>query len=161
LIANIEFKESVMRIVKIPGHECKQLLRRVSFGRLACSLNDQPYIVPVCFAYQQDCLYIFSTAGKKVEWMRQNPKVCLQIDEIGNRSNWTSVVVYGTYLELREPQYAAEKERAREHLAQSTEWWLEPMAERRDQTDDLSIEPVFFRVDIESMSGLRGIPETL
>jgi hypothetical protein len=33
------------------------------------------------------------------------------------------------------------------------------MAERREQTSDLLIEPVFFRIDIESMSGLRGIPE--
>jgi nitroimidazol reductase NimA-like FMN-containing flavoprotein (pyridoxamine 5'-phosphate oxidase superfamily) len=53
--------------------------------------------------------------------MRHNPKVCMQVDEIGSRSNWTSVVVDGTYLELREPQHAAEKERAREQLRQSAE----------------------------------------
>ncbi|HXW89842.1 MAG TPA: pyridoxamine 5'-phosphate oxidase family protein [Terriglobales bacterium] len=150
-----------MRIVQISQHECKELLGRVSFGRLACSLNDQPYIVPVCFAYEPECLYLFSTVGKKVDWMRQNPKVCLQIDDLGNPSNWTSVVVNGTYVELREPQYAAEKEHAKERLAQSAEWWEAPMAERREQADDLSIEPVFFRIDIQSMSGLRGIPEAL
>jgi uncharacterized protein len=148
-----------MRIAPISDDECKELLGRVSLGRLACSLNDQPYVVPVYFAYEPKCLYIFSTVGKKVDWMRQNPKVCLQIDEIGNFSNWTSVVVDGTCVELREPQYTAEKEHAKEQLAQSTDWWEAPIAERREQTDDLSIEPVFFRIDIQSMSGLRGIPE--
>lgn len=148
-----------MRIVQISEQESKQLLRRVSFGRLACSFNDQPYVVPVCFAYEPECLYVFSTVGKKIDWMRQNPKVCLQIDEVGNHSNWTSVVVEGTYLELREPQYTAEKERAKEQLAQSTNWWLAPMAERREQIDELSIEPVFFRIEIQSLSGLRGVPE--
>jgi uncharacterized protein len=148
-----------MRIVEMSKDECKKLLKRVPMGRLACSLDNQPYIVPICFAYEKDHLYVFSTVGKKIEWMRQNPKICVQADEIGNRSNWTSVVVNGSYLELQEPQYTAEKEHARERLAEFSEWWRNPMAERRENTSDLEIEPVFFRVDIVSMSGLRGVPE--
>jgi nitroimidazol reductase NimA-like FMN-containing flavoprotein (pyridoxamine 5'-phosphate oxidase superfamily) len=148
-----------MRIVELSYDECKQLLNRVSLGRLACSLENQPYVVPVCFAYEPEYLYVFSTVGQKIEWMRQNPKVCLQADEIGSRSTWTSVLVNGMYVELREPQYTAEKEHARERLAQYSEWWRTPLAERRERTSDLSIAPVFFRIDIASMSGLRGIPE--
>jgi nitroimidazol reductase NimA-like FMN-containing flavoprotein (pyridoxamine 5'-phosphate oxidase superfamily) len=148
-----------MRIISITQEECEQLLKRVSIGRLGCALDGQPYVVPVCFSYEPKCIYLFSTVGQKIKWMRRNPKVCLQVDEIGNRSNWTSVVVNGTYLELREPQYTAEKERARERLAQSASWWVTPMAERRETTSDLEIEPVFFRIDIESVSGLQGIPE--
>src|SRR6516165_6934868 len=145
-----------MRIVAISQPECEQLLSRVSIGRLACSFNDQPYVVPVCFAYEPERLYVFSTLGKKIEWMRQNPKVCLQVNEIANPSNWISVVINGTYLELREPQYTVEKERARKHLAQLLQWWLAPMAQRREQTSDLLVQAVFFRIEIESMSGLRG-----
>jgi nitroimidazol reductase NimA-like FMN-containing flavoprotein (pyridoxamine 5'-phosphate oxidase superfamily) len=148
-----------MRVIPISQPECRELLKSVSVGRLACSLNNQPYIVPVAFSYEPDCIYIFSTLGKKIKWMRQNPKVCLQADEIGNRSNWTSVIVTGTYLELSEPQYTAQREYALEKLAQYSEWWRTPLAERREQTSDLSIEPVFFRIDIESMSGLRAMPE--
>jgi nitroimidazol reductase NimA-like FMN-containing flavoprotein (pyridoxamine 5'-phosphate oxidase superfamily) len=148
-----------MRIIPISQRECSELLKRVSIGRLACSLDNQPYVVPVAFSYEPEWIYIFSTLGKKIKWMRQNPKVCLQADEIGNRSNWLSVIVTGTYLELREPQYAAEREHALEQLAQYSEWWRNPLAERREQTGDLSIEPVFFRIDIGSMSGLRGMPE--
>jgi nitroimidazol reductase NimA-like FMN-containing flavoprotein (pyridoxamine 5'-phosphate oxidase superfamily) len=148
-----------MRIIAISQQECSEVLKRLSIGRLACSLENQPYIVPVCFSYEPDCIYIFSTLGKKIKWMRQNPKVCLQADEIGNRSNWFSVIVTGTYLELREPQYTAQREHALERLAQYSEFWRFPLAERREQTSDLSIESVFFRIDIKSMSGLRGIPE--
>jgi nitroimidazol reductase NimA-like FMN-containing flavoprotein (pyridoxamine 5'-phosphate oxidase superfamily) len=148
-----------MRIIPICQQECSELLKRVSIGRLACSLDDQPYVVPVAFSYEPHCIYIFSTAGKKIKWMRQNPKICLQADEIGNRSNWLSVIVTGTYLELREPQYTAQREHALEQLAQYSGWWRNPLAERRELTGDLSIEPVFFRIDIGSMTGLRGIPE--
>jgi nitroimidazol reductase NimA-like FMN-containing flavoprotein (pyridoxamine 5'-phosphate oxidase superfamily) len=148
-----------MRIVPMSEGECIELLQRVPVARLACSLNDQPYVVPVCFAYESRHLYIFSTLGQKIEWMRQNPKVCLQADEIGNRSNWSSVVVNGMYLELPEPQYTTQKEHAKERLAQHSEWWRTPIAERREQVGDLSVEPVFFRIDIESLSGLRGVAE--
>jgi uncharacterized protein len=148
-----------MRIIEISQEECMELLERVSIGRLACSLDDQPYLVPVAFSYEPDSIYIFSTFGKKIEWMRQNPKVCLQADEIGNGSNWTSVVVTGTYLELSETQYPAQREHAMEQLAQYAEWWRTPLAQRREHTSDLAIKPVFFRIDIKSMSGLRGMPE--
>lgn len=68
-----------MRIVPASDQECQELLERVSFGRLACALDNQPYVVPVAFAYEPGSIYVFSTAGKKIEWMRQNPKVCLQV----------------------------------------------------------------------------------
>ena len=148
-----------MQIIAMSQEECSEFLKRVSTGRLACSLDNQPYIVPVAFSYEADCIYIFSTLGKKIKWMRQNPKVCLQADEIGSWSSWLSVIVTGTYLELREPQYTAQREHALEQLAQYSQWWRTPLAERREQTSDLSIETVFFRIDIESMSGLSATPE--
>ena len=148
-----------MRVIAMSQQECGELLQRLSIGRLACSLDQQPYVVPVAFSYEPDCIYVFSSLGQKIEWMRQNPKVCLQVDEIGSRSNWFSVVVTGTYLELREPQYNAQREHARELLGQHTHWWLTPLAERRNQSSDQAIEPVFFRIDIKSTSGLRAMPE--
>jgi nitroimidazol reductase NimA-like FMN-containing flavoprotein (pyridoxamine 5'-phosphate oxidase superfamily) len=150
-----------MRIISISQQECSEVLQRVSIGRLACSLNDQPYVVPVAFSYEPDCIYIFSTFGKKIEWMRKNPKVCLQADEIGNRSNWTSVIVTGTYLELNVPQYHTSlREHAREKLAaQSSEWWRIPLSGARDRELVSSMETVFFRIDIKSISGLRAVPE--
>jgi nitroimidazol reductase NimA-like FMN-containing flavoprotein (pyridoxamine 5'-phosphate oxidase superfamily) len=148
-----------MQIVAISQEECSELLNRASIGRLACSLDNQPYVVPVAFSYEADCIYIFSTLGKKIKWMRQNPKVCLQADDVGSRSSWDSVVVAGTYLELSEPQHTAQREHAKELLSRYSEWWRNPLVQRRDQTSDLSIETVFFRIDIESMSGLRAVPD--
>ena len=145
-----------MRIVEISHDECKDFLGSVSVGRLGCSPEDQPYVVPTCFVYEPEHLYVFSTLGQKIEWMRKNPKVCLQTDQLGDRSNWTSVVLHGTFVELRD---STEKEHARKRLAKISDWWQTPLAERRERTSDLSIEPIFFRIDIASMSGLRGMSE--
>ena len=145
-----------MRIAEISQDECKDLLNRASLGRLGCSLDNQPYVVPICFVYEPECIYVFSTLGQKIKWMRLNPNVCLQTDEIADRSNWTSVVLNGTFVELRQP---VEIEHARERLAKFADWWPTPLAERREHTSDLSIEPIFFRIDIALMSGLRTISE--
>ena len=145
-----------MHIVEISREECQDLLGRASLGRLACSLGSQPYVIPICFVYEPEHLYVFATFGQKIEWMRQNPNVCLQTDEIADRSNWMSVVLNGTFVELHQP---LEIQHARERLAKFSDWWPTPLAERREYTSDLSIQPVFFRIDITFMSGLRAISQ--
>lgn len=49
-----------MRIVELSQDKCKELLNRASLGRLACSLENQPYVVPVCFACEPEHLYVTS-----------------------------------------------------------------------------------------------------
>ena len=84
-----------------------------------CWYENQPYVVPIHFACEDTYLYGFSTLGQKVKWMRANPKVCVQTDEIENQSEWISVIVYGEYEELPEPQYAAERKHASSLLARN------------------------------------------
>ena len=148
-----------MRIDELNESECREVLSRITLGRLGCSLNDQPYIVPVGFAYEEDFIYVFATLGKKIEWMRTNPKTCLQVDEAKGQSDWVSVIANGEYQELPEPKFAAERAHARSLLQQRHHWWLNALAERRIQMRDQEITPVFFRIQIQSMSGLRGVSE--
>ena len=151
-----------MRVISISDSECEEMLKRESLGRIACSLDNQPYVVPICFSYEApQHIYIFSTLGKKIEWMRQNPKVCLEVDEVSNRSNWSSVIVEGTFVELKEPQFSAQKQQAIKKLGDYSLWWDTPLAQRRETVADLLVEPVFFRIDIASMTGLRAIADPL
>ena len=48
--------------------ECRAALGRVNFGRLACARDNQPYIVPIYFAYDGHHVYGFSTPGQKIDW---------------------------------------------------------------------------------------------
>ncbi len=84
-----------MIIREMSQEETKALLERATIGRLACANNSQPYIMPLSFAYHAVYLYSFTTAGKKVEWMRTNPKICVQFDEIIASNRWQSVIVNG------------------------------------------------------------------
>ena len=144
-----------MQINEMTGEECSAFLKRASLGRLGCSYENQPYVVPIHFAYE-DYLYVFSTFGQKLKWMRANPKVCVQTDEIRNQGEWISVIVYGEYEELTEPQYTTERSHASSLLAKRYQWWLNALGERQLRVGDSQIEPLFFRVRIQSMTGLRA-----
>src|SRR5581483_4588976 len=112
-----------MLINELSQDECGAFLARVPLARLGSALDNQPYVVPVYFAYEQNYVCVFSTFGQKIEWMRVNPKVCLQADEIQSQAEWTSVVVTGTYQELPEPRYTDEREHARKLLEKRYHWW--------------------------------------
>ena len=100
--------------------ECRELLVRLGFGRLGCASNNQPYVVPIYFAYESNCLFGFSTAGQKIDWMRTNPLVCIDADEVLGQDNWASVLVFGRYEELLDnPKYAARRLTAHSLLEQS------------------------------------------
>jgi len=145
-----------MVINKLTPKECESLLEKAALGRLACALENQPYVIPIYVAYDQGSLYALSTFGQKIEWMRANPKVCVQVDEIQNNEQWTSVIVNGRYEELPEPQYTDERNRAKKLLAQRHRWWQAAMAERQMTAGGHLIDPLFFRVRIDSMTGLRA-----
>jgi nitroimidazol reductase NimA-like FMN-containing flavoprotein (pyridoxamine 5'-phosphate oxidase superfamily) len=148
-----------MEVNEMPAEECKAVLEHASLGRLGCSYENQPYVVPIHFAYDSGYLYVFSTFGQKVKWMRANPKVCVQTDQAQNQSEWISVIVNGEYEELAGPQYTAERKHASSLLAKRGHWWLNALGERQMRVGDKSIEPLFFRIRIHSMSGLRATDE--
>ena len=80
--------------------EIERLLHQHRIGRLAVSAEDHPFIVPIAYAYDGECLYGYSMNGRKIQTMRAQPRVCFEIDEIDSPSSWRSVVAEGVYEEL-------------------------------------------------------------
>jgi nitroimidazol reductase NimA-like FMN-containing flavoprotein (pyridoxamine 5'-phosphate oxidase superfamily) len=145
-----------MVITQMSGEECRAFLASASLGRLGCSRDNQPYVVPIYFAYEPDFIYVLSTFGQKTEWMLANPKVCLEVEEITNQSQWMSVIAIGRYQELPEPQYTAEREHARTLLGKRYLWWQNALGERQIRVGDHAIAPLFFRIHVDSITGLRA-----
>jgi nitroimidazol reductase NimA-like FMN-containing flavoprotein (pyridoxamine 5'-phosphate oxidase superfamily) len=147
-----------MIIDKLSSQECKSLLSKAGLARLGCALENQPYVIPIYVAYDDGSLYALATLGQKIEWMRANPKVCVQVDDIHSNEQWSSVVVNGQFQELREPQFSEECAHAKKLLEARHRWWQVAMAERQMAAGDHLIAPLFFRVQIDSMTGLRANP---
>jgi len=75
--------------------EIEGLLDRVRYGHLGCAQNNHPYVVPIHFAYDDRTIYIYTTEGKKSEMIDANSEICLQVEEVIDDENWSSVVVVG------------------------------------------------------------------
>jgi len=146
-----------MAIKEMTETECRAFLTRAQIGHLACALDDQPYVVPISVVCEENFIYSFSTLGRKIEWMRKNPKVCVQLDELPAQARWISVIAAGLYQELRLPQFESELAHARKLLDRKSRWWLTALQERDLKSDDALIDPVFFRVHIESLTGLEAV----
>jgi hypothetical protein len=57
------------------------IIRTSLVCRLGLSDENRPYIVPLCFGYQDRTLYFHGAKeGKKIDLLRKNPYVCFEFD---------------------------------------------------------------------------------
>ena len=147
-----------MTIHELTVAECEDFLGHAAVGRLACAHMGQPYIVPVSvyFDREEKCLYGFSALGTKIEWMRANPKVCIEVDAIAERSEWTTVLVMGRYEELdASAAHGPQRQRALDLFQEQPRWWLPGLAKVSPGVEHPS--PVVYRIHISSISGRRAV----
>jgi uncharacterized protein len=85
----------MIEVREMNAREIDELLARVGYGHLACSLDDQPYLVPVHYAYVAPLIYIYTTEGKKSEIIDRNANVCLQVEDVSDNRHWKSAIVSG------------------------------------------------------------------
>ena len=145
-----------MLVHELSPTDCVEVLTRNDLARLACTHNDQQYVVPIHFSFDArwNCLYACSTVGQKIGWMRQNPKVCLEIEEFADRDHWTTVLVFGRYEELDDLPVETDALRsARQLFQQRREWWL-PAAAKVGSSEHH--EMVIYRIVISRLTGRRA-----
>lgn len=87
--------------------ESKELLAKAKFGRLGCISEGEPYVIPVNYVFDGVSIFIHSLHGKKIAAMRENPRVCFQVDEIESDFKWQSVIVFGRYEEIKNEENIA------------------------------------------------------
>jgi nitroimidazol reductase NimA-like FMN-containing flavoprotein (pyridoxamine 5'-phosphate oxidase superfamily) len=115
--------------------------------------------VPFYFAYDNNALYSFATLGQKVEWMRANPLVCVEVDEVVSQQQWVSVVVFGRYEELPDtPEWQGVRALAHKLLQKSAMWWEPAFVQSIHAGRPRPLVPIFYRIQIVQITGHRATP---
>ena len=149
-----------MLIQELTRQESLDLLARTRFGRLACAQGTQPYVVPVYFSYHHNYLYSFSTVGQKIDWMRANPLVCVEADEVVSPQQWASVIVFGRYEELSDdPEWQSAREFAYKLRQEYAMWWEPAYVKTILHGTQRPLVPVFYRIYIGRITGHRATDE--
>jgi len=126
--------------------------------RLGLSDGDEPYIVPLCFGYQDGALYFHGAReGKKMDMIRKNPNVCFEFDtntemiEAEEACGWSlkyqSVVGFGKAQLVEDPD---EKRKALDII-------MNQYSDRAYQFPDKAVEKTgLIKVQIETMTGKQA-----
>ena len=99
--------------------EMLKIIEKAQVCRLGLSDGEEPYIVPVCFGYKNDRIYIHSaTEGRKLDIIKKNPRVCFEMEadvkvlEATEACDWSiaykSIMGAGTAVVVGEDEEKAE-----------------------------------------------------
>jgi uncharacterized protein len=81
-----------------------EIMKDNVWGHLGCNDGFNTYIYPSNYLYDGVYITCHSQPGFKIEVMRQNTRVCFQVDEVKNNKNWKSVMLFGEFEELTDEQ---------------------------------------------------------
>jgi nitroimidazol reductase NimA-like FMN-containing flavoprotein (pyridoxamine 5'-phosphate oxidase superfamily) len=80
--------------------EIEDVMRRGQVGRLGVWGDGRVYIFPISYGYDGAFVYGISHPGLKVRLMRENPQVCLEVEEIESPARWRTVLAHGRFEEI-------------------------------------------------------------
>lgn len=142
--------------------QIEQIIRRAVICRLGLSDNGKPYIVPLCFGYEDRTVYFhMAQSGKKLDILRSNPQVCVEFEadcELVRKDysaccdwgmKYRSVIGFGAAEIVEDPQ---EKDHALQVI----------MRQYADSDEPFTFSPAVFkqtaviRVRIDEMTGKMG-----
>jgi nitroimidazol reductase NimA-like FMN-containing flavoprotein (pyridoxamine 5'-phosphate oxidase superfamily) len=89
-------------IGKLTEVEMEEVLLDNVLGHIGFNDGSNTFVYPTNYVYDGNFIICHSQAGHKIQVMRKNKRVCLQVDEINKDINWRSVMVLGDYQELVE-----------------------------------------------------------
>jgi len=129
--------------------EALEVIKAGKVGRLGCIDNDEPYVVPINYLFDEGSIYSHSLPGKKIDAMREHPRACLQVDHIDDDFHWRSAIAFGKFEEMDRP-----KDR-RDILSKLLSRFpkLTPVESRIVQ-DAAAPDSVVFRIVVDRISGV-------
>src|SRR5215207_4073044 len=84
----------------LSNDEAHKLFQDAKVARLGCIVNGEPYVVPINCHLEGDCLYSHSLPGLKISGLRENPRACVQVDQIESDLEWRSAIAFGKFEEI-------------------------------------------------------------
>lgn len=89
--------------IRLSEEESRSVLSTARVARLGCIVDGGPYIVPINYYFEDGCAHIHSLPGLKISALREDPRACMQLDEIESDAHWRSVLAFGNYEEITSP----------------------------------------------------------
>jgi nitroimidazol reductase NimA-like FMN-containing flavoprotein (pyridoxamine 5'-phosphate oxidase superfamily) len=136
-------------ITMLNVQEARVVLQSARVGRLGCIVNGEPYIVPINYSFEDDYLYSHSLPGTKIYALRENPRACVQVDEIQSDLHWRSAIAFGKFEEITNPQ-----ERSQTLNKLLSRFPMLTPVESTIAADGFASEVIVYRIKIDRVTGV-------
>src|SRR5471030_1704273 len=87
---------------KLAENQIDDLLKSQYIAHLGCHADNITYVVPINYVYDDKSFYAHSGRGTKIDMMRKNPDVCIEVEIVEDIVNWQSVICWGKFEEITE-----------------------------------------------------------
>ncbi len=67
-----------------------------------------PYVTPISFVVLGDELYFRTVPGRRLDAIKQDPRVCVEASHVDEAGNWESVLVFGAARLVDDPNREAD-----------------------------------------------------
>jgi uncharacterized protein len=138
----------------LSANQIDEVLRSEVIGRIGCTAQGWPYVVPITYVYDGQFVYGHSSEGLKLRIMRENPLVCFEVEQIRSIRNWRCVVARGQFSQL----WSDDAERAMDLLAARFAPPASKDGSSRDRDEAAHrehgiIRPILFRIQLVDRTG--------
>jgi len=142
---------------KLNNQEIEDLLHAQVIARIALVDGEKPYVIPISYGYDGVYVYGFTKEGLKMDILRKNPNVCLEVENTENIANWQSVLAWGKFEELKsDPERAQALEVLSKRILpvlSSETMRLSPLWPFLDEKETKKLEGIAFRIRLEEKTG--------
>lgn len=132
--------------------ECVALLTRQRVGRLAYSFRDRVDVEPIAYVWDVDTLFLRTGPGVKLDTLKKNPWVALEVDDVRGLFDWESAVVKGTVYFLRAA--GSEFDQATYQRGLRALRRIEPRFGTAE--DPMGERTMLFRIHVDTITGRRA-----
>jgi nitroimidazol reductase NimA-like FMN-containing flavoprotein (pyridoxamine 5'-phosphate oxidase superfamily) len=95
-------------IKMLSDDDARKLFESARVARLGCIVDGDPYVVPINCILEGNSLYSHSLRGLKISALRENPRACVQVDDIESDIAWRSAIALGKFEEVTNPNERAD-----------------------------------------------------
>jgi len=139
-------------ITMLDNQQAREVLQSAHLARLGCIVNGEPYVVPINCHLEGESLYSHSLQGLKINGLRENPRACVQVDEIDSDLNWRSVMAFGKFEEITD-----QDERTEILTKLLRDFPMLTPVESAIAEDGSPMEIVVFRIKIDRITGVSEV----
>lgn len=82
-------------MIDLTVEECRRILAEGRIAHIACTSEGEPYVTPMSYVIIEGDLYFRTGPGRRVNALREQPHVCVEVTILRGGDAWESALFWG------------------------------------------------------------------